>query len=171
VVENLVLVEEELKRTRADLKVVRRDNLHFTVKFLGEVPDDTVKEIDRRLEGLTLSSFGVRVRGVGAFPETRRPRVVWAGVSRESEEAMNEAAAAIIGVLEGVGKPEDHEFHPHITLARVRSPLNGGALAPFLQLNTARDLGETRIESLILKSSVLSPSGPAYTDLREYVLK
>ena len=169
-VENLVSVEEDLKKTRADLKMVGRDNLHFTVKFLGEVHDDTVKEVDRRLEGLALSSFDVQVRGVGAFPDPRRPRVVWAGLSRESEGAMNERAALFIGALEGVGKPEDHGFHPHITLARVRSPLNGGALASFIQLNAARDLGETRITSLKLKSSVLSPSGPAYTDLREYGL-
>lgn len=168
---NLVLVEEELKRTRADLKTVGRDNLHFTVKFLGEVSDDTVKEVDRRLEGLALSSFDVQVRGVGAFPDLRRPRVVWAGLSRESEGAMRERAAVFIGALEGVGKPEDHEFHPHITLARVKSPLNGGSLASFLQLNAARDLGETRITSLRLKSSLLSPSGPAYTDVREYSLK
>ena len=165
------MVEEELKRTRADLKTVGRDNLHFTVKFLGEVSDDTVKEVDRRLEGLALSSFDVQVRGVGAFPDLRRPRVVWAGLSRESEGAMSERAAVFIGALEGVGKPEDHEFHPHVTLARVKSPLNGGALASFLQLNAARDLGETRITSLKLKSSLLSPSGPAYTDVREYGLK
>jgi RNA 2',3'-cyclic 3'-phosphodiesterase len=171
VVKNLVLVEEELRGTRADLKVVGRDNLHFTVKFLGEVPDDTVKEVERRLEGLALSSFDVRVRGVGAFPDLRRPRVVWAGISSESEGAMSEAAAAFTGALEGVGKPEDHEFHPHITLARVRSPLNGGALVSFLQLNAARDLGETRITSLKLKSSLLSPSGPSYTDVREYGLR
>ena len=165
------MVEEELKRTRADLKIVGRDNLHFTVKFFGEVPDDTVKEVDRRLEGLALSSFDVQVRGVGAFPDLRRPRVVWAGISRESEAAMSEAAAAFIGALEGVGKPEDHEFHPHVTLARVKSPLNGGALISFLQLNAARNLGETRITSLKLKSSQLSPIGPTYADIREYSLK
>jgi RNA 2',3'-cyclic 3'-phosphodiesterase len=165
------LVGEELKRTRADLKVVGRDNLHFTVKFLGEVPDDTVKEVDRRLGPLALSSFDAQLRGVGAFPDLRRPRVVWAGLSSESEAAMNEAAGAFIGALEGVGKPEDHEFHPHVTIARVKSPLNGGALVSFLQLNGARDLGETRITSLKLKSSILSPSGPAYTDVREYGLR
>jgi RNA 2',3'-cyclic 3'-phosphodiesterase len=171
VIENLVLVEEELRGTRADLKVVERDNLHFTVKFLGDVPDVTVKEIDERLGGLALSSFDVRVRGVGAFPDPRRPRIVWAGLSRESEGAMNGAAAAFIRALEGIGRPEDHEFHPHITLARVRSPSGDGALAPFLRLNADRDLGETRIASLKLKSSQLLPSGPVYTDVREYGLR
>ena len=171
VIENLVLVEEELRGTGADLKAVGRDNLHFTVKFLGDVPDATVKEIDERLGGLALSGFDVRVRGVGAFPDPGRPRVVWAGLSRESEGAMNEAAAAFIRALEGVGKPEDHEFHPHITLARVRSPLSSGALASFLRLNADRDLGETRIVSLKLKSSQLLPSGPVYTDVREYGLR
>jgi 2'-5' RNA ligase len=171
VLENLVIVEEELRRTRADLKIVERDNLHFTVKFLGEVSEDTVKEADRRLKGLGLSSFDVKVKGVGAFPDLRRPRVVWAGVARESERAINDASKAVIGALEGVGKPEDHEFHAHITLSRVRSPLNSNALISFLQTNAGRDLGETRVASLKLKSSVLLPSGPAYTDVREYGLR
>lgn len=165
------MAEEELKKTRADLKVVARDNLHFTVKFLGEVPEDTVNQVDRRLQGLALPSFDVRVRGMGAFPDPRRPRVVWAGVSRESEQAISSAALTIIGALEGVGKSEDHEFHPHITLSRVRSPLNSGALVSFLQLHADRDFGGTRVTSLKLKSSLLSPSGPTYTDVREYPLK
>jgi len=165
------LAEDELRRTRADLSLVGRDNLHFTVKFLGEVPDDIVKEVDGRLQGLALSSFSVRVEGVGAFPDVRRPRVIWAGVARESERAINAAASAFIGALQGIGKPEDRGFQPHITLSRVKSPTNGGALASFLQQNGGRDFGETSISSLKLKSSVLSPGGPTYTDVREYGLK
>jgi 2'-5' RNA ligase len=170
VVEKLVAVGEELRKTRADQKIVGRDNLHFTVKFLGEVSEDTVKEVDRRLRGLMLSSFDVRVMGVGAFPDKRQPRVVWAGAARESEQAIDGAASTVIGALVGLGKPDDHEFHAHITLSRVRSPLNGAALISFLQLNAGRDIGATRITSLKLKSSVLSPDGPSYADVREYAL-
>jgi len=140
------------------------------VKFLGEVSEDTVKEVDRRLRGLTLSSFDVQVRGVGAFPDRTHPRVVWAGVARESEQAIDGAASTIIGALAGVGMPDDHEFHAHITLSRVRSPLNAGPLISFLQLNASRDFGATRITSLKLKSSVLSPVGPKYADVGEYAL-
>ncbi len=164
-------MSEELRKTGADQRIVARDNLHFTVKFLGEVSEDTVKEVDRRLRGLMLSSFDVRVMGVGAFPDQRRPRVVWAGAARESEPAIDGAASAIIEALSGVGMPEDHEFHAHITLSRVRSPLNGAALTSFIQLNAGRDYGATRITSLKLKSSVLSPGGPTYADLREYALR
>jgi 2'-5' RNA ligase len=171
VTENLFSVEDELRKTRADLKTVGRDNLHFTVRFLGEISEDTVKEVDRRLQGLALPSFDVQVRGVGAFPDLRRPRVVWAGVSRETERAIDEAASVFIGALQGLGRPEDHEFHPHITLSRVRSPMNAGGLISFLQQNADRDFGATRISSLKLKSSLLAPSGPTYTDVREYALK
>lgn len=167
----LVTAEEELRETRADLKIVAKDNLHFTVKFLGEVPEATVKEIDRRLEGLALPSFEVQVKGLGAFPDARRPRVVWAGVARESERAISQAAAAFIGALEGVGAPEDHPFSPHITLSRVRSAANAAELTSFIQRNSEREFGSTRIASLKLKSSVLSPRGATYSDVREYALK
>ncbi len=171
VTENLLLVEDELKKTRADLKTVGRDNLHFTVRFLGEISEDTVKEVDRRLQGLALPSFDVQVRGVGAFPDLRRPRVVWAGVSRETETPIGETASVFIKALEGIGKPEDHEFHPHITLSRVRSPMNIGGLISLLQQNAGREFGATRVSSLKLKSSVLAPTGPTYPVVREYPLK
>lgn len=167
---NLVRVQHELAETRADLKAVERENLHFTVKFLGEVPEGIVEEVDARLRGLAPAAFEVVVRGVGAFPDPRRPRVVWAGVSRESQPAIEGAASAYAGALEGLGRPEDHGFHAHITLARVRSPANADRLASFIGRNGLRDLGRTMVTRLKLKSSVLSPTGPSYTDLREYAL-
>jgi 2'-5' RNA ligase len=171
VIDNLARVQEELRTTRADLKMVERENLHFTVRFLGEIQEDTVKEVDRRLQGLELPRFEVRVRGVGAFPDVRRPRVVWAGVAGESEESVNSAARTYLKALEGVGAPDDHPFHAHITLARVRSAVNGAGLASFLASNGGRDLGLCTIGSLKLKSSILSPRGPTYSDLREYPLR
>ena len=171
VVGRLAAAGEELGRTRADLKIVRRDNLHFTVKFLGEISEEQVGEIDARLKGLELARFDVRVKGLGAFPDLRRPRVVWAGVAPESEESINGTASAFIAALEGIGQPEDRGFSPHITLARVRSPANVGELVSMLQLNAGRDFGVTTVSGLKLKSSVLSPSGPTYTDVREYGLR
>lgn len=79
--DNLMRVEEELTQTRADVKLVERENLHFTVKFLGEIPESMVDEVDRRVRTLALQRVEVTVSGLGAFPDVRHPRVVWAGVS------------------------------------------------------------------------------------------
>jgi RNA 2',3'-cyclic 3'-phosphodiesterase len=170
VIERLMATEEELKKTGADLSPVGRENIHFTVKFLGDVPDSATGEIDQRIERLKLRAIELAVRGVGAFPNPGRPRVVWAGVADEDEAEMKGLSESVIEALDGIGKPEDHEFHTHITLSRVKSPHNGEVLASFIQRNRALDFGRTRIDSLKLKSSVLTPKGPIYSDVREYAL-
>jgi 2'-5' RNA ligase len=167
----LLGTQEELRRTGADLGIVGRENIHFTVKFLGDVPDGAADEIDARINKLELSGIEVAVRGVGVFPDLQRPRVVWAGVAAEDEGRMESLSNGIIEALDGIGRPEDHEFHAHITLARVRGPRNKGSLASFVRRNAALDFGRTGIASLKLKSSVLTPSGPIYSDVREYALR
>ena len=80
------------------------------------------------------------------------------------------AGQKVVDALEGVGQSEDRPFHPHITLARVRSPRNGEALARLIRDNAKQDFGSTRIVALKLKSSELTPGGPIYRDVREYAL-
>lgn len=170
VIQRLLTAEQEMRTTGADVGVVSADNLHFTVRFLGEVPDNVVDEISTRIGRLELQSTQVRVEGVGAFPGLRNPRIVWAGVSPEDSPRINALAEKIIDSVRDMGKPEDRRFHAHITIGRVRSPRNHDALASFIQRNQKREFGATRIDRLKLKSSVLKPGGPTYSDVREFLL-
>lgn len=168
--ERLAVAQRELKSTGAEVSVVARENLHFTVKFLGDVPDQVAGIIDERLASLNLRAIDVTVNGLGAFPDRRHPRVVWAGVNAADEATVSQTAAAILVALKDVGKPEDKSFRPHITLARVKSPRNIVTLVDFVTKNSGREFGPTRISSLKLKSSQLTPNGSVYTDVREYAL-
>ena len=169
--ENLIKVEEELKQTRADLKLVEIENLHFTVKFLGDVPDSVLEEVDAKVRKLTLQRMEVDVRGLGAFPDDRSPRVVWAGVGYEDLDMVSKSAQQVIDALIGIGEKEEREYHPHVTLARVRSPDNLEALTALLGSYSSKDFGRTPIMMLKLKSSTLTPRGPVYRDIKEYALK
>ena len=169
--EALMKVEEELKQTRADIKLVERENLHFTVKFLGEIPESMVEEIDRRIGTLRLPKMEVDVRGLGAFPDGRRPRVVWAGVAPNDLATVSGSGQKVIDALEGIGESDERGFHPHITVARVRSPRNHEALVALLRECSVKDFGRTPITALKLKSSSLTPNGPTYRDVREYPLQ
>ena len=164
-------VEEELRQSRADIKLVERENLHFTVKFLGEIPDEVVDEVDRKVSALSIRPMKVDVRGLGAFPDARRPRVVWAGVAAPDLGTISSAGQQVIDALEGVGESDDRGFHPHITVARVRSPRNSDSLSAVLRDYSAKEFGRTEINSLKLKSSDLTPAGPIYRDLKEYALQ
>jgi RNA 2',3'-cyclic 3'-phosphodiesterase len=170
VLEALAHAQEELAGTKAELKMVRRENLHFTVKFLGEISEGEAAEADSRLRGVHLAQATVRVEGVGAFPDARRPRVVWAGVAKPDEPRVSMIASAVISTLRGIGEEDERPFSPHITLARVRSPRNGTELSSFLRANASRTFGETRVATLKLKSSALTPSGPEYSDVGVYPL-
>jgi 2'-5' RNA ligase len=168
VLDSLVDFQKEIMATGADLKPVERENLHFTVKFLGEISEAQAAEVASRLGKLSLKVVEVEVRGVGAFPSPARPRVVWAGVSPEHEGLVAPLANEVIASLDGIGERDDRPFRAHLTLARVRSGLNSRQLGELLSKNSERSFGSVKLSELKFKSSVLTPSGPIYRDIGAY---
>ena len=168
--DSLVEFVEELRATGADIKLVERQNLHFTVKFLGEISESQVAEVGSRLGNLRLKAVDVEVRGAGAFPNPSRARVVWAGVARDHEAVVAPVAQQVLDSLEGIGERDERPFRAHVTLGRVRSGRNFRQLEQFLRDNSDRPFGVVRLSHLKLKSSVLSPGGPIYSDLGDYPL-
>jgi len=170
VVDLLIKAQKELDATGADVKLVERENLHLNLKFLGELRDVEVSEAKSRLGRLSLKSAEVNVRGVGAFPSSARPRVVWAGVAPEDEPLIIPIAREVIGALEGVGERDDRPFRPHITLARVRSGRNMLELTEVLRRIAGMEFGTVGLKEIKLKSSTLTPNGPIYKDEGVYPL-
>jgi RNA 2',3'-cyclic 3'-phosphodiesterase len=168
VLDSLEAAQKELSASGADLKLVERSNLHFTVKFLGEISDSQASEADARLRRLHLVKSGVEVRGVGAFPSPARPRVVWAGVSGEDASQISAVAGEVLAALDGIGERDDRPFQPHLTLARVRSDRNIRQLQEAIGRVGGHTFGHADLESLKLKSSQLTPSGPIYRDVGVY---
>lgn len=169
VVDGLTAFQRELKGSGADLKLVERENLHFTVKFLGEIAPAQAKEADARLRGLSLKAATVEVKGVGAFPGPSRPRVVWAG-AEEREGDLLSTVKLVIAALDGIGERDDRPFTLHLTLARVRSDRSARGLQEAISKNAERSFGLARVTAVKLKSSQLGPSGPVYTDIGAYPL-
>lgn len=170
VMERLVALERELESTMADLKAVERENLHYTVKFLGEITEAQASEVDRRLGSLRLPKARVTAKGVGAFPSLSRPRVVWVGVGEGDPQKVAAIAEPVIHALAGIGEQDDRPFQAHLTVARVRSEANKRNLEAFLRENHDRSFGAVEITEFKLKSSVLTPKGPIYSDVGVYGL-
>ncbi|MDV3277205.1 MAG: RNA 2',3'-cyclic phosphodiesterase [Nitrososphaerales archaeon] len=171
VIDRMVAFQGELSATGADLKLVERQNLHFTVKFLGEISEAQAKEAATRLRALKLTGIEATVKGVGAFPRPSRPSVIWVGVAHDDEARVNPLATSVVKALEGIGESDDRPYQAHITIARVRSGRNKEALESFLMTNSERDFGGVKLASLNLVSSLLTPKGPVYTDLEVYPLE
>ncbi|MDG6912965.1 MAG: RNA 2',3'-cyclic phosphodiesterase, partial [Nitrososphaerota archaeon] len=170
VLDALTRFQGDLAATGSDLKLVERENLHFTVKFLGEVSEAVAAEAKSRLAALTLKGADVELGGVGAFPDERRPRVVWAGVSEEHRHLIAPMAREVIAALQGLGESDTRPFQAHVTLARVRSPRNAGELTALIRGSSQVAFGHAKLTELKLKSSRLTPAGPVYSDVGVYQL-
>jgi 2'-5' RNA ligase len=168
--DRLVALQRELEETRADLKIVEKENLHYTVKFLGEITEAQAAEVDRRLKALKLARANITAKGVGAFPSPSRPRVVWVGVAEGDSQKVEAIAGPVIQALSGIGEEEDRPFQAHLTVARVRSGANKQNLERLLRESQDRVFGPVEITDFKLKSSVLTPKGPIYSDVGVYRL-
>lgn len=170
VLDSIVAFQGELSKTGADLKLIERQNLHFTVKFLGEITESQVKEVDARLKALHMAGALVDVIGVGAFPNIGRPNVIWVGVPAEQEGRVGPIAQAAIASLEGLGERDSRPFVAHATVARVRSGNKLTELTSVLRASSDRAFGPLTLTQLKLKSSTLTPQGPTYADMGVYAL-
>ena len=150
-----------------DLKPVERENIHLTLKFLGNVSASKLEEIRSALEQVVFPPFSLEIRGAGAFPNLKRMNIVWIGIGEgwSQVELIYEQTEKLLHQL-GFSR-ETRAFSPHITVARVRSGRKRDEIAAFLSNLTDESFGTFTVENVRLKQSILSPSGPRYSTLFE----
>lgn len=150
------------------LRTPATDDFHLTVQFLGNTAEEDIPEIARALDDAVeeIPSFDVRYRGLGAFPDPTRARVVWAGVEEVEPAGRLQALSHAIGeALEPLGHaPEHRAWHPHVTLGRLRGRPSS-ALVEAIEGAAAVDLGEDRVSELKLILSAPGNRGYRYIDL------
>lgn len=167
--EALAQIEAHLKYSGTDVKWVNKDNIHLTLKFLGEVSEEKAKEISAILDGIakTTKPFEISLNGIGAFPKIEYPRVIWVGLDRGVAESSR-LAGRIDEELSKVGfEKESRPFAAHLTIGRVRSPKNKEKLREKLTNCQLLTVNCQLISSLALFQSTLTPKGPIYTKLHE----
>ncbi|MDR3332031.1 MAG: RNA 2',3'-cyclic phosphodiesterase [Synergistaceae bacterium] len=150
-------------------KWVSADGIHVTLKFLGDVTAEQIQKLDTSLSRLGgTRPFGVSASGIGFFPSPRRPKVIWLGV-REGVPNLEKLARFVENAAKTAGIPEEKKkFRTHLTLARARDERDIPAeLAG--ELERTPGLSWT-CRAFVLMKSVLTPSGPIYTPIREYPL-
>jgi 2'-5' RNA ligase len=160
-------LQRELLSAGADIKAVEPENIHFTLRFLGEISQSAVDEIATCMNKLEFGPFPIEVRGVGCFPNVRNPRVVWIGLSM-GLDAFSRLSRQLEDCLGEIGfRSEGERFTPHLTIGRVRSGRNKVALAKKLGELLNAEVGKMTVGSIKLKKSTLTPRGPIYTTLHE----
>ena len=150
-----------------DLKPVEQENIHLTLKFLGNVSASKLEEVKSALAQLTFPPFSLEINGAGAFPNLKRMNVIWVGVGEgwSQVELIFEQTEKLLHQL-GFSR-ETRAFSPHITVARVKSGRKRDEIAAFLGHLVDESFGTFPVEKVRLKQSILSPSGPKYSTLFE----
>lgn len=165
----LAELQARMQRKTADVKWVEQQNLHLTVKFLGNAGRDRINEIVRAVESAVADSGLIRLElgGTVFFPHKMQPQVIWVGVRGELDK-FRRLHHLVEKSLAGIGFPsENRGFSPHLTLGRVRYPRGAGGLARDLEAMARESacFGRVDVKTVDLMESELTSRGPVYSVL------
>ena len=162
-------VQQGLKTLPLKAKWVRTQNIHLTLKFLGNIDPANIEDIGRAMADAAGDSapFTLTVGGIGFFPGVKRPRVVWAGLGGETD-ILFDLQRRLAQLLAAIGYPQEKRpFKAHLTLGRIRQAIDSGTIGRAMQDYSS--LGELHFtaDRIILFRSDLKPSGAVYTPLKQ----
>ena len=165
-------LERRLEDAGARLHWVKPENLHFTLRFLGHISDAQLNRVKTaaREAAQGVAAFRIALAGLGAFPNARRPQVVWVGIGKGGDN-LRDLAERLDDTLARQRFPkEPRGFQPHLTLARVKEPRLWGEIGPVLGQFERVEVGEQEVRSLLVMESLLRPQGAIYTQVEEVPL-
>jgi 2'-5' RNA ligase len=171
---NLILKQLQERLSHAAIRWVPANNIHITLKFLGDVSISNLELLKKILdtEGHRHKSFDIAVNGLGAYPTIHRPRVIWVGVEAPAEmEALHRSIEAETQRLGYAA--EERRFSPHLTLGRISHtarPQDIHDISSILTDYTVGSLGIASVEKVVLFRSELTPGGAIYTPLHSVLL-
>ncbi len=162
----------KLKMTGADVKWVSPENIHLTLKFIGYIEKEALINLNKIINDAVFSigPFSVSIGNIGAFPSLKKPRVVFVCVQERDNNLLRiyeklDKGAEQLGI-----KKESKKYVGHITLGRIKSQKNISKLKKALNSGTERYFGLEKVTSLSLIQSILTPTGPIYTRLNNFIL-
>ena len=157
--------QSKLDNNLAKMKLVEIENIHFTLRFLGDTSLTRIDEIKSCLSKIKIEPFEIMVYGVGAFPTKRKPRVIWIGTTQNADRICN-LKMEIDTHLEELGyQSEKKKFTPHATIARVRYIKDAEKLANNLDGLANQPIGTMFVSKFNMKKSTLTSSGSIYETL------
>ena len=162
----LLEFEKEIKETGANVKLVEPENVHITLKFLGDTNESQIGEIDKIMKDAVkgVDPFNIQLKGAGVFPNQNYIKVIWVGIKQG--EPIGLIASKIDEQLSKMGfKKEKRGFSPHLTIARVKSAKGKDEILHVIEKYGDVLFVDIRVDSIKLKKSDLTPKGPIYTTL------
>jgi 2'-5' RNA ligase len=165
-------VQEEIKSYGLKIRWVRPENIHLTLKFLGDIKTADTEKVARAVsESVTgHPPISLAVKGIGVFPGIKKPRVLWLGISKQVD-LLTALQKTLDDKLEAMGFPkEKRPFRGHLTLGRIKSIIDPKTLHDVLKEFTMFESEHFFADRIILYKSDLKPKGAVYTKLIETYL-
>lgn len=165
------LIDQQLELIQGGIPGARwegADKLHVTIKFIGDVDGGTAHRIEEALAKIDLPAFPLVLSGIGMFPPRGRPRILWVGI--EDADAVVRLHELVERQLVSLGiEPERRNYHPHVTLARLKNAPEKRVAAFVAQHSLLRTAPFT-VDAFQLYSSVLNPKGSRYAIESDFAL-
>lgn len=170
IIDKITRLQHDLLTAKLRAKYVEPENLHITLKFIGEVTPEVAERIAKSLREIQGNQFEIEFYGIGAFPSLSRPRVLWIGVRNGASqlETLAESIEATLSRKVRI-KRSEKSFHPHLTIARVKGRLTLDA-KKILEAHREDIFGQIKAREFLLMKSTLTPRGPIYNVVEKYEL-
>ncbi|MCQ2961348.1 MAG: RNA 2',3'-cyclic phosphodiesterase [archaeon] len=163
-------VQKEFKKTNANIKYVPSQNMHFTLKFFGNIDLDMVEDISSAVEKVikNYSSFDLNIKNCGCFPNKKVIKVLWLGL--EEGSPIKDLQKDLDKEFRKLGFKKEKNFISHLTIGRVKSPKNKKEIREAIEKLENIEIGQMTVSKICLKKSTLTPQGPIYEDIKVFEL-
>jgi 2'-5' RNA ligase len=167
--QSLISLEKKLKKIEPSLRCIESQNIHLTLKFLGDTDESYIPHIKKVMIQSVKGKkpFHIKLKGIGVFPNLNYIKIIWVGIKiiNADSSILSNIAQKINDGLFLYGFPKDKKLLPHITISRVKRLENRKKLQTFI-INTANsEFGIIEATHITLKKSTLTPHGPIYENL------
>jgi len=162
--------QKALAQAGVDLKLVKLENIHNTLRFLGDTSRALVEHLKEELNKIEFQPFRVGFNSVGVFPDPNRINVVWIGIDEGNVGLIDLSGKINRGLIRFKILPDKRGFIPHLTVARVQTSRNREALLKTVKTFSDSEFGFFEVNSFSLKQSTLTPAGPIYRDLQRVMV-
>lgn len=159
-------VENEFKKTGADIKYVPKENMHFTLKFFGDISENKAEKI-ANIVSKTLRNyepFIINIHGCGAFPNENHIKVIWIGA--DNNKTLTNLQKELDNEFSKIGFKKERNYKSHLTIGRMKSSKNKDQVKKTINKFKDKEVGPMVVNEIILKKSTLTPQGPIYENLK-----
>lgn len=163
-------VQKEFKKTNANVKYVPEENMHFTLKFFGNIDEEMVDDIALAVEKVikNYSSFDLNIKNCGCFPNKKVIKVLWLGL--EEGSPIKNLQKDLDKEFKKLGFKKEKNFISHLTIGRVKSPKNKKEIRETIEKLENIEIGQMSVSKICLKKSTLTPQGPIYENIKVFDL-